>query len=85
MTMNMNKQAHPPHAFGRAVIFFRERKGWKQYTLAKAAGRQASEVKRIEEAKTSPEVETILWVAKALEVHPRELFAKMLEIMGYEE
>lgn len=83
--MDKNKHSDSVHPFGRAVAFFREQKGWKQYTLAKAAGRQASEVKRVEEARTSPKVETILWVAKALGVHPCELFSKMLEIMEYEK
>lgn len=77
----MNKQHASPHPFGKAVTFCREQKGWKQYTLAKAAGRQASEVKRVEEARSSPQVETIVWVAKALEMHPCDLFSKMLEFM----
>ncbi|SBW00716.1 putative Helix-turn-helix domain-containing protein [uncultured delta proteobacterium] len=79
--MDKDKQDRTPHPFGRAVAFYREQKGWKQYTLAKAAGRQASEVKRVEEARSSPKVETILWVATALGVHPCELFTKMLEFM----
>lgn len=80
----MNDKHDSPHPFGKAVTFCREQKGWKQYTLAKTAGRQASEVKRVEEARTSPRVETIIWVANALEMHPRELFSKMLEFMGYD-
>lgn len=79
--MNEGKKQPPPHAFGKAVVFYREQKGWKQYSLAKAAGRQASEVKRIEEAGNSPRVETIIWVAEALGLQPGELFAKMLEYM----
>ncbi|CAK7049875.1 MAG: hypothetical protein DELT_00995 [Desulfovibrio sp.] len=83
--MEKNKSHTSSHPFGKAVAFYREQKGWKQYTLAKAAGRQASEVKRVEEAKTSPQIETIVWVAKALGLHPRELFCKTLEFMGYDE
>ena len=82
--MDKNK-SYSPHPFGRAVTFYREQKGWKQYTLAKAAGRQASEVKRVEEAGTSPKVETIIWVAKAMGLHPSELFGKMLEFMDYDD
>ena len=81
--MSKDKLPHSPHAFGNAVAFYREQKGWKQYNLAKTAGRQASEVKRIEEARSSPEVETIIWAAKAFGVHSSELFSKMLEFMGY--
>lgn len=76
-----NNKKNPPHAFGQAVIYFREKKGWKQYNLAKAAGRQANEVKRIEEAKGSPKIDTMLWVAEALGIHPTELFNKTLEFM----
>lgn len=72
-----------PHPFGKAVISFREAKGWKQYTLAKAAGRQASEVKRVEEAKGSPKIDTVIWVAQALEIDPRELFDRTLKGMGH--
>lgn len=82
--MNKNKSQDSTHAFGRAVAFYQEGKGWKQYNLAKTAGRQASEVKRVEEARSSPKVETIIWVADALGIHPRELFNKMLEFMGYD-
>ena len=81
----MNKKHDFPHPFGRAVSLCREQRGWKQYALAKADGRQASEVKRVEEAASSPRFETIIWVAKALEMHPRELIDKMLELMESEE
>lgn len=79
--MTEDKKQTFPHAFGRAVIFYREQKGWKQYALAKAAGRQVSEVKRIEEARNSPRVETIIWVAEAFGIQPGDLFFKMMEYM----
>ena len=70
-----------PHAFGKAVTFYRELKGWRRYRLAKAAGRQTCEIRRVEEARTSPQMDTFIWIAAALGIDPVKLLQKMLEFM----
>ncbi len=61
-------------AFGANLRKVREEKNMSMQTLANAAEIELSQIHRIETGKINPKLTTILVIAKALDVSPKELF-----------
>ena len=60
--------------FGDNLRRLRKDKGLSMETLANLADIELSQIYRIETGKINPKLTTVLKVAKALEVTPKELF-----------
>lgn len=62
---------------GERIVYFRGERWLSQRDLAEASGLSEQTLHRLENGKTShPHVETVLRVARALDVHPDELLDK---------
>ncbi len=72
--MARKKRSNRPHVFGKVVVAARKKKGWSRYKLIAASGHSASQVYAIEKGDNEPTLSTLLWVARALDMDPRELF-----------
>lgn len=72
--MARKKRSNRPHVFGNVVVAARKKKGWSRYKLIAASGHSASQVYAIEKGDNEPTLSTLLWVARALDMDPRELF-----------
>ena len=72
--MARKKRNSRPHVFGKVVVAARKKKGWSRYKLIAASGHSASQVYAIEKGDNEPTLNTLLWVARALDMDPRELF-----------
>ncbi|MCD9015248.1 helix-turn-helix domain-containing protein [Parachryseolinea silvisoli] len=59
-------------AFGRNIKKLREERGWAQEDLAAAANIETTQVSRVENAKQSPTLDTILDLSTALGKYPHE-------------
>lgn len=55
----------------------RKEKGYTQESLAYAANLSLSQIARIETARTNPTISTLFTIAKALNIHPSDLFEGM--------
>lgn len=62
--------------FGRNLRKFREGKNLSMQELANIAEIEKSQIARIEIGKTNPRLATILIIAQALEIEPKEFFNK---------
>lgn len=71
------KKREKPHPFGKIVVAARERKGWTRYKLISASGHSAAQLYALEKGKCGPSVDTIIWVAEALEMPPAQLFQEL--------
>ena len=60
---------------GTKVKVLREKKGWSKYRLSKESGVATTTITKIERDEIHPELETILKLAKALDVEVDELVA----------
>lgn len=60
--------------FGDNLRRLRKERGLSMETLANIAEIELSQIYRIETGKINPKLTTLLVIAKALEVSPRELF-----------
>lgn len=72
--MARKKRSSRPHVFGKVVVAARKKKGVSRYTLIAASGHSASQLYAIEKGGNEPTLSTLLWVADALDMDPRELF-----------
>lgn len=71
----MNKKK--PHVFGQVLNQIRKEKNLSKYAVAKAAGKQISQVYLLEAGNSEPKVSTIIWLAKAMAMEPWELFRRL--------
>jgi transcriptional regulator with XRE-family HTH domain len=60
-------------AFGRSIRKLREERNWSQEDLAYSASIEANQVSRVETAKHSPTLRTILALARAFGSYPHQL------------
>ena len=58
------------------LIYYREKKGFTQSTLAAVCDCSKGNIGGIESGKSSPSFELILKIAYALEIHPADLFLR---------
>ncbi len=58
------------------LIYYREKKGYTQSTLAAVCGCSKGNIGVIESGKSTPSFEMILKIADALEIHPADLFLR---------
>ena len=63
-----------PHVFGKIVTELRQKKGWSRYKLTAASGHPAAQLYSIEKGGNEPTINTLIWVAQALDMDPRDLF-----------
>lgn len=61
--------------FGENLLKLRERRGISQAKLARRSGLHTSHISLLEREGRSPWVETVVKLARGLEVHPRDFFA----------
>lgn len=76
-----SKKRPTPHPFGKVVVAAREAKGWSRYELIKRSGHSASQLYALEKGHGEPTLGTMLWVAEALEMDPRDLFNSLYQAM----
>lgn len=69
-------------AFGRAVRELRSERGMSQEALSFAAGRHDTYIRRVEQGRSSPTLDTIVALAKALGVTPSTLVRRAEAISG---
>jgi transcriptional regulator with XRE-family HTH domain len=62
-----------PIAFGLAVRWYREERGWSQETLAFRCGLHPTYVGPIERGEKSPTITTVFKLSAGLEVRPAQL------------
>lgn len=58
------------------LIYYREKKGYTQSTLAAVCNCSKGNIGGIESGKSAPSFELILKIAYALEIHPADLFLR---------
>ena len=58
------------------LIYYRELRGYTQSVLASLCDRTKGNIGVIEAGKSAPSFEMILKIAKALEIHPADLFLR---------
>jgi XRE family transcriptional regulator, fatty acid utilization regulator len=68
--------------FGRNVFMARRRRGFTQAALARRAALSTDAISKIELGERSPRLVTLLAIADALGVDPRELFKALRGIDG---
>lgn len=61
--------------FGQRLKRLREERGWSQEKLAELSGLSDREIRRIENAHSAANLDTVEKLATALEIHPVKLFA----------
>ncbi len=83
--MKNRQKRDAPHPFGAVLVRVRSDRGISQYKVAKAGGRQTSQVRQLERGKTAPEIDTIIWLSEALGMEPLELFGELLAALKEEE
>jgi transcriptional regulator with XRE-family HTH domain len=62
---------------GEAVLKYRKRAKLSQEALAEKADIHPNYVGRIERGECSPHIEILVRIAKALNIHPHQLFLKL--------
>jgi transcriptional regulator with XRE-family HTH domain len=72
----------PTVAFGLAVRWYREERGWSQETLAYRAGLHPTYVGQIERGEKSSTIPTIFKLSAGLELATPELFAAAERFLG---
>lgn len=70
---------NPAAAFGHALRYFRIRSELSQERLAQESGLDRSYISLLERGIRQPSLTTILQIAQALNLSPRELVAKVEE------
>jgi transcriptional regulator with XRE-family HTH domain len=66
-----------PAAFGQVLCAYREHKGWSQMELATRAGLHLNAISNLERGKRSPNLLTVLLLARALEIPASKLIAAL--------
>jgi transcriptional regulator with XRE-family HTH domain len=61
-------------AFGEKVRELRKKKGMSQYVMSYASDIPKSQIVRIEKGEINTGISSVSAIAKALEIHPRDLF-----------
>jgi len=62
--------------FRSNMKFYREQKGWSQAELAVQADSSIGQIGNVESGKASPSIDLVFRIAKALSVHPADLFLR---------
>lgn len=81
----MENQNKPPHIFGKVLRKARESKNMSKYAVAKASGRQISQIYLLEAGNSEPRVSTIIWLAQALGMRPQDLFNELCSALEQAE
>ena len=71
--MSDNRRLEIQLRFGKRITELRETKGYKKTHLANKMERDVQELDKIEKGKRNVTLDTLLALARALEVHPSEL------------
>lgn len=79
------KNTKEPHPFGAVLERIRKEKKLTAYGIAKRAGRQTSQVYLLEAGNSAPQIKTIIWLAKAMDMEPRDLFHELYLALEEEE
>ena len=58
---------------GQRIVELRSQKGWSQSDLARACNKDRQALEKLENGKVNPTIYSLLEIAKALEVHLKEL------------
>lgn len=56
--------------------YYREQKGWSQAELAIQADSSNGQIGNVESGKASPSIDLVFRIAKALSIHPADLFLR---------
>lgn len=83
MITNRKKRTHP-HPFGAALLAVIKSTGKSLYRVAKNAGKPSSQLSQLVKGKSAPEVDTLIWLAAAMEIRPEDLFAVLIESLEEE-
>lgn len=62
--------------FRKNLKFYREQKGWSQAELAIQADSSNGQIGNVESGKASPSIDLVFRIAKALSIHPADLFLR---------
>ena len=62
--------------FRNNLKFYREQKGWSQSELAIQANISNSQIGNVEAGNASPSIDLVFRIAKALSIHPADLFLR---------
>lgn len=62
--------------FRKNLKYYREQKGWSQSELAIQANISNSQIGNVEAGNASPSIDLIFRIAKALSIHPADLFLR---------
>lgn len=72
--MSTTKKPHPLAALvGRRIAHIRQARGWTQAELGRRLGLSQKWISSIERARTTPQLDTLAKIARALAVQPFEL------------
>ena len=62
--------------FRKNLKYYREQKGWSQSELAIQADSSNGQIGNVEAGKASPSIDLVFRIAKALSIHPADLFLR---------
>ena len=62
--------------FRKNLKFYREQRGWSQAELAIQADSSNGQIGNVESGKASPSIDLVFRIAKALSIHPADLFLR---------
>ena len=62
--------------FRMNLKFYREQRGWSQAELAIQANSSNGQIGNVESGKASPSIDLVFRIAKALSIHPADLFLR---------
>lgn len=62
--------------FRKNLKYYRDQKGWTQSELAIQADSSNGQIGNVESGKASPSIDLVFRIAKALSVHPADLFLR---------
>lgn len=62
--------------FRKNLKYYREQKGWSQSELAIQADSSNGQIGNVEAGKASPSIDLVFRIARALSIHPADLFLR---------
>ena len=72
-----SKKRAEPHVFGKVFERARKARGFSKYKVARLTNRATSQIYAIERGDNEPTIGTIIMLAEAIQMEPRELFNEL--------